>query len=369
MDYEKLYKQELVEAMDPIERNKKYKNGEMVDCIPYTFHGVDMALAENMGYTTSEFNNDFDVFSEVVKFREDILGIYGTNIRLTLKTIGVAVGSEIEVPEHGISSITNHVLKDYNEFEKLEISDPYNNKTLTPLLEKAKLFKQHFPDRLVSTGVVGPISTAVSIRPIDMILRDTRRDLDNLNSLLDFCLEASLKWVEVFTKEVGKSRTSISDPVSCSDILSEKQFREISFPKLKKLSEGIYDITGYRPTLHVCGHTKPIWKYFPQLKISSFSVDNCEDIGELKEALGEYMEIVGNVPPVEVIRNGTPEEVIESCRNTVKKASDSPKGYTISSGCQIPLGTKLENIYAYLYAVRKFGKNAMIGELPEGILH
>jgi|GEM_PF-2825615 hypothetical protein len=49
------------------------------------------------------------------------------------------------------------------------------------------------------------------------------------------------------------------------------------------------------------------------------------------------------------------------------KAGDSPKGYLLHTGCDVPLNAPLENMHAYIYAVKKFGKNARIGSFPEGI--
>ena len=244
---------------------------------------------------------------------------------------------------------------------------PYNNEILTPMLETARKLKDRFPEMTLSTGVVGPFSTAVAVRPIENILRDTRKNPEKLKELLKLCVDNSLKWVEVFTKEFGKAGPSCSDPVTCTDILSEKQFCEFSLPEMKRLFNGLTEITGIKPSLHICGHTKGIWKYFPEMEIGSFSVDDCEDLLELKEALGETMVISGNVPPVNVLRFGKIDDVIDSVKDCLRKAADSPKGFMLSSGCQIPIGTPKENLDALVYAVRKYGRGAKIGELPKGL--
>lgn len=38
------------------------------------------------------------------------------------------------------------------------------------------------------------------------------------------------------------------------------------------------------------------------------------------------MLIIGNVPPTDVLVIGTPEEVVESVKDCIKKATDSPLG-------------------------------------------
>lgn len=73
------------------------------------------------------------------------------------------------------------------------------------------------------------------------------------------------------------------------------------------------------------------------------------------------MAISGNVPPVDVLKNGNPKMVIENVKECLVKASDNPNGFLLSAGCQIPLGTPKENLLAFVYAARIYGKNARRG--------
>ena len=79
------------------------------------------------------------------------------------------------------------------------------------------------------------------------------------------------------------------------------------------------------------------------------------------------MAVIGNVPPVDVFRMGTIDDVIESVKSCISKAGNSPNGYIVSSGCDVPFGTPMENLYAYVYAVRKYGRGAVMGKMPEGM--
>ena len=99
----------------------------------------------------------------------------------------------------------------------------------------------------------------------------------------------------------------------------------------------------------------------------SFSVDNCEDLAELKAAIGDKVKISGNVPPVEVMKNGTIDDVIQSVQECLIKGSDSPCGFSLAIGCQVPIGTSRENIEAYIYAARRYGRGAQKGKLCKGL--
>lgn len=122
------------------------------------------------------------------------------------------------------------------------------------------------------------------------------------------------------------------------------------------------------PSIHVCGFTKDRWQDIVDTGISSFSVDNCEDMKELKLQFGNEIGIVGNVSPVDVLRNGTCEEVVYEIKKCILQAGDSPKGFTLSPGCTVPINTPRENIIAMMNAASIYGKDARKGCIPNGIV-
>ena len=136
---------------------------------------------------------------------------------------------------------------------------------------------------------------------------------------------------------------------------------------MKKLIGGIEKIMGAKPGAHICGKTKPIWADLADAGVGFFSIDNCEDLYEAKMAIGNKMRIAGNVPPVDVMMKGTIDDVINSCVDCLKKAADNPKGYMMNTGCQVPIGTPKQNFEAFLYAVRRYGRGAKLGQLPKGL--
>ena len=345
-------------------RLKKYFSGEVVDFQPYTLHLPENAIGEFLGYSTSEWNSSHEAFLKIYDYKEKNLGLDGANVRLSLQSMGIALGSKAEYPKHGYIEITEPFLKNYDELKNLKVPNPKKNPALSLLLERADTFKKNRPNAPLSTGVVGAMTTAISIRPQEAVLNDMKENKKALSELLDFSVCCALEWLKIFTEEFGAAEATISDPVSSPDVLTKEQFEEFSFPALKKLVEGVIEITKHKPSLHICGHTKPIWHLLSELPLSSFSVGDSEKLSEVKQALGDSFTILGNVDPLKM-KNGTPDEIRTAVKNCLKDGADSPKGYIISSGCEISLGTPKENIFAYLDAVKTFGKNAAIGKLPQ----
>ena len=369
MEYEQIKKElsTMKSEMTSVERISAYLKGDEVDHLPYNLMDVELPLAEILGYTTLQLNNDFEVFAEVVKQKELMLGLKGISVGLDLRSVGRALGTKLQFPERGIPCIKEHVLKDYKDFDKLIEFDPYKNEFLKSRLKLAKRIKDRYPDLPISTSTNGPLSAAQSIRPVELILKDMRKNKENLHKLIELALDCCIKWVEAFTKEFGSISFSFGDPVASGALISKKMYNEYAFPYQERLVNAVYEITGNKPVCHICGKSKELWEDLGRLNISGYSVDNVEDIGELKEVLGNKMLIIGNIAPVEVMNLGTVDDVIEAVKNCIIKAADSPKGYLLHTGCDVPIKTPLSNLEAYIYAVKKYGRNAKIGRLPKGI--
>ena len=104
-----------------------------------------------------------------------------------------------------------------------------------------------------------------------------------------------------------------------------------------------------------------------EIGVDNFSLDNCEDMREAKEVMGERVFLSGNVAPVQVMRNGTIDDVIGAVKEVLKKCADSPCGHMLLTGCQLPIGTSQENIDAFIYAARTHGRGARMGRMPKGM--
>lgn len=372
MDYEELKKRMSdlpEETMTQAERGTKYAAGEKVDHIPFSLQSNEEAMTDIFGYTTAQSLDGTEVMIDVLKRRKEEFGIEGIKVGLRLRTVGQAVGSTLHFPEVGIDSVVKFALDqpDFSGLDEILKNDPYKNPLYQSMLQRCRELKDAFPDMGISTVVAGPITTAAAIRPIELLLRDTMKHKDKLDSLLNFCVDHSLAWVEMMEKEFGSMPCGICDPVSCADIFSPRQYEIYSEPYLSRLIDGLYDILGRKSGLHICGKTHPLWPRMLNLNIASYSVDNSEDLQKAKEILGKKYMLVGNVAPVDVMLNGTIDEVIETCRDCLRKGADSPMGYTLGTGCQVPIGTKRENFDAFIYAARKYGRGARKGCLTEGL--
>ena len=82
-------------------------------------------------------------------------------------------------------------------------------------------------------------------------------------------------------------------------------------------------------------------------------IDWMVDLGLAADIIGERAAVCGNVDPVAVMLQGTPEQVRKATLNCVKLGG----GLSISAaGCEIPDGTPYDNLLAQKEALQQVGK-------------
>lgn len=87
------------------------------------------------------------------------------------------------------------------------------------------------------------------------------------------------------------------------------------------------------------------------------------DAAYAKALIGDRVCLMGNIPPLEVLRNGRPAEV-EAAVERVVAASGHGGGLIMAAGGYIDEGTPIENIEAMIDACRRYGKKDLVSALP-----
>ena len=345
-------------TMTAIERSKAYSRGETVDHIPVSI-SLRPALSNLYGYSMQQYRASLDVQFDVYNKAHASFGVFGASIGPDFKTFGRIFGAEVRYPENDVDVMIRQPLTDYAELARYELPEPLQTPLLRGLLEQIGAYKAHFgEDFPIATEVSGPFTAASAIRPTKLLMIDTLRNGEELCRLLDFCVECQLVWVKAVYHRFGVSSVGVADPVASLSLLSPKVFRRYALPSLSRLCRGILAITGKAPSLHICGKTEEVLDDIAGIGFSSFRLDNCEDLEKAKRIIGSRMGLSGNIPPVDVMLNGSIDDVLASARACLQKGADNPCGYTLAAGCQLPVGIPMENYYALLYAARRYGRNA-----------
>lgn len=208
-------------------------------------------------------------------------------------------------------------------------------------------------ERIIGSGLAGPFTTAAELYGTEQFLKATIKDKEGTHRLLQYSTDCVVKCCKDLNQKLGIKFT-LSEPMGSRDLLSKKQFHEFFLPYLKQAVTRMNEFQG-ATGVHICGRTSDRWEDVVNSGISSFWVDNCESMRALKEQHGSKIAISGNLPPVDVLRNGTEKEIYEGVRACLEAAADNPRGYTLCPGCTTPVGTTKENMTAFMNAAATYG--------------
>ena len=349
------------DEMTPKERMTSFAQGLEIDRIPCNPH-MGVTMAPFIGCPLKEYYHSAEKMAELEIALFKRLRHDGVSVSTTLRGVAEAMGSKMYYPDNDISLMVAPAINSVEEIELLKPSDPEKDGKLPLVLKAIKTIKKKIGHEVnVGAGLAGPFSTAASVVGTENLLKWMLKYPKEVHVLMEIVTESNNRFIEK-AAELGVG-VGFSDPVSSTSLISVKQFNEFSAPYIKKNVDKMKSLTGGRPSIHICGTSKGIWESVMDTGISSFSIDNVEDVADAKEIMGDRIIISGNVPPVDVMQLGTREDVLKSAKDCIMKTYGAKKGYILSSGCQIPMNTPMENIDALMDAARIYGSYPIDEEL------
>lgn len=151
-------------------------------------------------------------------------------------------------------------------------------------------------------------------------------------------------------KQSGAKKFGIFAMRSSATFVSPSIFEEYIWPELKA-SIIRYHEAGLISVLHADGNWLPMVKYFTELPKGclQLELDGSTDIFQAYDMLKGHESIRGDVPAT-MLAYGTPDQVTEYCEKLVNMGMGG--GFMLSSGCEVPLNVKVENLQAFMNVLR-----------------
>jgi len=340
------------DRLTPVERFAAYQRGEPLNrlpCVPI----VGNTAARVLGVKVSEFRGNGKLIAEAQvaayrRFGYDVIRIF-----TDLYTQAEAMGARVHYPEDETAYLAAPAITTVDEIASLQPADPHKDGNLPQHLEAMKLAFQAVGREVPVTGALtGPFTTASFLIGTENLVRLTLKNPAAVHQLCEVACQSALVYAGAIL-DTGCT-PSLTDAMCSTTVISPRQFKEFGQPYLKRLVDFIHG-RGRSVTLHICGKTGPIWEAMADTGADCLSIDNAADLEAAKVKVGQRVRLMGNVPPSEIMLQGTPAQVREAVRACVRKAHNNPKGMIVASGCSLPVETPFANIDAMLDAVREIG--------------
>ena len=357
---------ELIKTeLTPKERLTRYARGEEVDRIPTTLSASE-TIPVLYGISIHDYYFSADLMVEVESRLAEDFGADNMGVGLGLRTVAEALGTQMHYSDNSVAYITQPAIQDYSQLDSMELINVERDGRLPIILEALGRLQDKFgQERSISTGMAGPLTTACALVGTDRFLKDCIKHPDQVKKLMEYSTACIIACARGIHDKLGIS-CGLSEPMASANLISRKQFQRWVQPYLKQIVQE-FETFQSTPSIHICGKTNDRWEDVLECGISGFWVDNCESLEALKQFAGDKIGISGNVSPVDILRDGTPESIAQEVRRCIREASDSPNGYTLCPGCTTPVGTPRENLIALMNAAYTYGRGAKKGQMCRGI--
>lgn len=294
--------------------------------VPYLKYETDYrALAEGQIRVAEEFGLDYvNTMSDPAREAADC-------------------GARVEYFENSPAAINheNALLAEKEKLHTLVAPDPSAAPRMLNGLEAIALLKKKVGrEKIVEGWIEGPCAEAADLRGLNTLMLDFYDDPVFVRDLFEWVVEMELNFAREQVR-AGADVIGIGD--AAASLVGPQIYDEFVWPCEERLIRGVQSL-GAKARLHICGNTRFALAKMGRLEADIVDLDFLVSCKEARREMGDQQVLLGNINPVAVARNGTPETV---AKELARCHSECGAGYIVGAGCEIPRDTPRENLRAF----------------------
>ncbi|NJD01496.1 MAG: hypothetical protein FIA99_02580 [Ruminiclostridium sp.] len=335
-----------VNVLDDIKKCIKFEIPEQLPVIALTeeFDAAQSGMTYEE-YSASEENAARVHIQGIEKFNYDWACVYIDDC-LEFEPLGVKTTGSDNIPR----AVSRFLPAMHESINKLEIPDPTIDGRMPVQLGAIRRIKQRFGDTVFICGrTPAPFSAVTLLFGIEQTMMLIYDEPELLQDAMKFFIDVETSYAKAQI-QAGANALWIGDCSSSSRFLSVELFKRFAaqpaaelISRLKAMNAATIYFAAEKSVQHLVATS--------ELGADIIGLSEDADIAECKRVLNKKACLMGNLDPINVVYNGTPESV-ESEVNRIISSAGNEGGFLFNTGEGIPRDTSVENVKAIIKALR-----------------
>jgi uroporphyrinogen decarboxylase len=277
---------------------------------------------------------------------------YGHDAVFAFMDAGVeaeAVGSVLRYHSAQYATVASYALAPDDAIDGLAVPDPHVAGRMPELLRAVTALRAGIGDELPVVAVVlGPMSLAQQLMGAEAALYLAADEPQRFEELLGFTTRVGLRHGQALLA-AGAHVALVFEPAGSPAVVPPAYFRELLLPRLGELFSAFRQAGALATWLHIAGPTAPILGNYPRAGADIANIDYEVDPLDAARILPRTC-LDGNLRSLSFVLD-SPDEIGVECRR-LAALFEARGGFILSSGCEIPLEARPENVAAMVAAVQ-----------------
>ncbi|MCL6614069.1 MAG: uroporphyrinogen decarboxylase family protein [Firmicutes bacterium] len=279
----------------------------------------------------------------------EVVFLPGFWVEYGMATEPSAFGCRITWWENSPPSV-NPMLHDISEVSRLRVPNPREDGLMPFVLNLYRHVEKRLKEKgdgacIKMVAARGPLALAAHLRGTTELMIDLKLYPDGVKKLLEITTETVVRWLRAQIENLSE----VEGIMVLDDIvgfLSPADYMEFAHPYLKQIFSSFGEMI---KVYHNDANIGAILENLAETGLDVLNFTHRLDIGEARQRVGHKIALMGNVPPLEVLVQGTPEEV-KACAIDCLRKTGGGRGLLLSAGGGVSPGTPAENIRALVEA-------------------
>lgn len=320
--------------------------------------GITVDMMNKVGLHYPEANNKADDIAGLAESVWTVSGIECIKLPFGMTVEVETFGSQMDFGNH--DTLPTEIGFLFNDPDELTIPDRFFDMNRVPEVLKAisTLHKKYKDDVAIVTSIVGPFALGAKLFGFDNLFPWILTHPEKVHAVMEKLTPLAIAYSQA-QLEAGSDVILIGEATCSGDLISPDTYRDFVVPYHTQICNEI----GGPSILHICGRSTGHIPYIAETGVTGYNFDEGVDLSLAQEHLKGKVSLIGYVPTVEVLLQGTPELVYQASLECLGHGMD-----ILAPGCSLPQHTPLENIAAMHRAAQDWANDASLRENPPEVI-